>query len=183
MKRIAVSKTITVEMIRSWEPCYDPVTGESKLPEDWTGTVFDIMNLDIPFEDKLWVIARNDLMSEKLMRLFAVWCARQLQHLIKDERSIKAIDVAEAFANGEATKEELSAAWDAVYDAACDAAYAAARQAAYVAVYDAAWSAARQSAMGAAKYAARDAQEKKLREMLKAGVETGDTVSDDTHSG
>ena len=41
-----------------------------------------------------------------------------------DERSIKALDVAEAFANGEATEEELTAASDAARDAARAAARA-----------------------------------------------------------
>jgi len=38
-------------------------------------------------------------------RLFAVWCARQVRQY--DQRSVNAIDVAERFANGDATKEEL----------------------------------------------------------------------------
>ena len=52
--------------------------------------------------------------------LFSVWCARQVQHLMRDSRSTNALDVAERFANGKATKEELEAAsaaawaaWDA----------------------------------------------------------------------
>jgi hypothetical protein len=43
-------------------------------------------------------------------RLFAVWCARQVQHLMTDPRSIAALDVAERYARGEATDEELDAA-------------------------------------------------------------------------
>lgn len=41
--------------------------------------------------------------------LFSVWCARQVQHLMRDSRSTNALDVAERFANGKATKEELEA--------------------------------------------------------------------------
>ena len=69
---------------------------------------------------------------DRELRLFAVWCARQVQHLMQDERSIKAIDVAEKYANGLATERELNAAADAAYDAslsandAADAANAAA---------------------------------------------------------
>ena len=37
---------------------------------------------------------------EKEMLLFAVWCARQVQHLLTDPRSIAALDVAERFAYG-----------------------------------------------------------------------------------
>jgi len=141
-------KKFTIEDIRSWDPCYDP---KKYLKEDWSGTAVDLLDTkEIPFEDRLWVIFRTELVSEKVMRLFAVWCARQVQHLMKDKRSLDALDVAERFANGEVTKEELDAAWDAARDAG-----AAARGAAWAA----AW---------AARAAASDAQEKKLREMLLA---------------
>ncbi|MGB0486330.1 MAG: hypothetical protein ACPGK1_17485, partial [bacterium] len=43
-----------------------------------------------------------------------------------DARSIEALNVAERYANGEATKEELKAAEAAARDAAKDAAWAAA---------------------------------------------------------
>jgi hypothetical protein len=124
LKRKRKMKKLTLTEIRAWKPCYDP---NKYLPGEWQGTALDILNLkECPFPDRLWVIMRTDLVSEKLMRLFAVWCARQVQHLMKDERSLKALDVAEAFANGKATKEELDAAGDAARDAAGDAARAAA---------------------------------------------------------
>ena len=73
-------------------------------------------------------------------RLFAVWCARQVQHLMEDQRSIDALDVAEKFANGKATEEQLDAAGDAAGDttgyAARAAAWAAARAAAWAATGD-----------------------------------------------
>ena len=94
-------------------------------------------------------------------RLFAVWCARQVQHLMTDERSIAALDVAERRANGLATDNELGAArdaaWDAAMDAAMDAALDAARAAARAAAWDAARAAARDAARDAARGAARDA--------------------------
>jgi hypothetical protein len=86
-----------------------------------------------------------------------VWCARQVQHLMTDQRSLAALDVAERHANGEATDEELAAARAAACDAARDAAWAAARDAAWAAARDAAWDAARDAAWDAAWAAARDA--------------------------
>ena len=47
---------------------------------------------------------------EKEKRLLAVSFARRVQHLMKDPRSVAALDVAERHANGEATDEELAAA-------------------------------------------------------------------------
>jgi len=73
-------------------------------------------------------------LSDKQLRLFAIRCARRVQHLMTDPRSIAALDVAERYANGEATDDELSAARDA--------ASAAARAAAWDAS-DAAWDAER----------------------------------------
>jgi hypothetical protein len=116
--------TFTIEDIRSWKPCYDPV---KHLPEGWSGTALDIIkNESIPFNDALWVVCRDGILSDKTMRLFAVWCARSVEHLLTDERSKNAINVAEKYANGLATDDNLRAAWDAAWDAARDAAWAAA---------------------------------------------------------
>jgi hypothetical protein len=100
-------------------------------------------------------------------RLYAVWCARQVQHLMTDPRSLAALDVAERHANGEATNAELdaasAAAWAAAsavveLDAASAAAWAAAGGAASAVVeWAAAWGAARDAAWAAAWGAARDA--------------------------
>jgi hypothetical protein len=75
-------------------------------------------------DDALWC-CRAEPQYDREWRLFAVWCARRVQHLMKDPRSIAAIDVAERYANGKATRAELDAArtaardaWIAVWDAA-----------------------------------------------------------------
>ena len=47
------------------------------------------------------VIAMYDI--EKELRLWACWCVRQVWHLLTDERSRRAVEVAEAFSRGEAT--------------------------------------------------------------------------------
>ena len=44
-------------------------------------------------EDALWATRTLPEHSKK-WRLYAVWCARQVQHLMTDERSIAAIDMA-----------------------------------------------------------------------------------------
>jgi hypothetical protein len=129
-------RVFTYVDIERWGPCYKP---SRYIAESWRGTAADILDLkQVSPSDRLWVCLRTDLCSEKLMRLFAVWCARQVQHLMKDSRSIAALDVAERFANGQATKDELAAAGAAAGDAAGDAAWAAAG--------DAAWDAARAAA-------------------------------------
>ena len=81
----------------------------------------------------IWVATKKDVFSARELRLFAVKCARRVQHLMKDRRSVDALDVAERFANGEATEAELRNANDAAAEAANAAAEAArfARSAAY----------------------------------------------------
>ena len=123
-------KKITLKEIRDLSPCYDPA---KFLPENWTGTVIDILNVkECPANDRLWVVLNEGFIDAKTLRLFAVWCAREALKLVDkpDERSIEACNVAERYANGEATDEELSAARAAAWDAAWDAARAAARDAA-----------------------------------------------------
>ena len=90
----------------------------------------------------LWM---SDVSSE--LRLFACWSVRQIWHLVTDERSRRAVEVAERHAVGQATDEELATASDAARDAAWSAARDAARDAAL-----AAW-----AARAAARDAARDA--------------------------
>ena len=105
------------------------------------------------FDDALWCI-KSAPEYEKEWRLFAVFCARQVQHLITDERSISSLDIAEKYTNGEATKDELNAAMDAAWDASSAASSAAARDAASAAASAAAWDAARDAAWDAARAAA-----------------------------
>ena len=169
-------KTISNRIIRKLNPCYDPsevVKDENeKLPvREW---VAKYRNLVKDKSDIIWLLCNKLYMSDKDMRLFAVWCAREALKLVAnpDPRSVAACDVAERYANGEATDEELTAARAAARDAwaASDAAWADASAAALEAAWadasaaarGAAWAAALGAASGAAWAAARDAQIDKL---------------------
>jgi hypothetical protein len=119
-------------------------------------TVLESNGLD----DTLWCLQAVDGFDRE-KRLLAVAFAREVQHLMKDPRSIAALNVAERFANGEATQEELNAACAATRAASyADAAAYAARAAdaaARAAYADAAAYAARAAYADAAAYAARAA--------------------------
>jgi hypothetical protein len=84
----------------------------------------------------IWLINEMEWSNEKDLRLMAVAFARQVQHLMNDQRSINALDVAERYANGEANIEELTAAWVAAW-----AAGVAARAARVARAAGAAWEA------------------------------------------
>jgi hypothetical protein len=163
-------KTFTIDDIRRLEPCYDP---DRYLPEDWSGTALDILAVEeCPAEDRLWVVLHDGWIDDRTMRLFAVWCARQALGLFDnpDPRSVAVCDVAERYANGLATDEELAAARAAARAAASAVARDAAWAAAWAAVRDAAWAAAsaaiRAAASAAASAAAWAAQVEQLRAML-----------------
>ena len=139
--------TTTLNKIREHRPCE---SGWKKLLAHLGKTKAD--DEPLPFAtilasnglgDALWC-CRAAPEHAKEWRLYAVWCARQVQHLMTDQRSLAAMDVAEMHAHGNATDEELVAAWDAG-----DAARAAG---------DATWAAAWD--------AARDAQEKRFLEVV-----------------
>ena len=117
-------------------------------------------------DDAIWAL-RCVKNADRDIRLFGVWCARQVQHLMEDQRSCDALDVAERFANGKASAEALAAACDA----ACDAAYPTAWHAARAAAGDAARAAAGDAARAAAWCAARDAQAEMLKRMCQGKAE------------
>jgi hypothetical protein len=147
----------TLNQIRKHSPCGE---GWTKLLKHLGKTQADDEPLSIAtivtsngLENALWCLkAVED--HDKEIRLFAVWCARQVQHLMTDKRSLDALDVAEQYARGEATDVELRAAWAAAWAAAGAAvgvaAWAAAWAAAGAAVGVAAGAAAAWAAAGAA---------------------------------
>ena len=112
------------------------------------------------YDDVIW--AACQVLDEKDRMRFACWCVRQVWHLLKDKSSKKVIEVAEAYCEGKATKEELMVAQDNARAAANTAANTAAAYAADAA--NAAYSAA--YASGDIN-AARKAQVAYLRENFK----------------
>ena len=153
----------TLNKIREHSPCREgwekllTSLGKTKADDEPLSfkTILDSNGLD----DAIWALRSIDAPE---VRIFAVRCVRQIQHLLTDERSLSALDVAEAYTVGQATEEELSAAWEAARDAAWDAAWGAAEGAAGDAARDAAggaaWEAAGDAAGDAAGEAAGEAQ-------------------------
>ena len=155
---------ITVENIMAASPCREY---SHKQVEDLVGDGLEpreIAALNIPAEDRLWVLSYV-VLDDRRRRLLACDCAERALSRERaagrepDERSWTAIDVARRYARGEATHAELDAAGDDALDAA-RAAWAAALDAALDAedAAGAAWDAACAAAWGAARDAAWGAE-------------------------
>jgi hypothetical protein len=136
----------TLNAIRAHSPC---ANGWAKLLRHLDKTTADDEPLLVRtilksngIDDALWCL-RAVAGHDREIRLYAVACVQDVQHLMTDPHSLAVLDVAERFANGQATAYELAVAREAAWDAA-EAADAAA-----------AWSAARASAGASAGASAR----------------------------
>lgn len=165
----------TLNKIREHGPCGikpEPdgtLTGLCKLMAHLGKTTTDDEPVDLltilesnGFDDALWCLRAVDG-YEREIRLFAVACARDVEHLTDDPRVKECNDVAERFANGLATAEELAKAREAARGAARWASREAARwpsrEAAWAA-REAAWAATEEAALGAAEEAALEEKQK-----------------------
>jgi len=152
--------------------------------------------------DALWALrCIDDPYNDRDIRLFIVWCARQVEYLMCDPRSKNALDMAERYANGEATDAELYVAWTAAREVTrtifSDATWAAvlatssnavwfsvkasasasvtARAIALAAARAIAADSATNSDAAQAWTTARNTQKNRLIEMLEAGAFIGST--------
>ena len=118
----------TLNRIRAHSPCQEGweklLNHLGKTKADDEPLPYAIIVTSNGMNDALWC-CRAEPQYAKELRLFAVACARRVEHLNSDPRVKNAIDVAERYAHGKATIEELNAAraaaryatWDAALDA------------------------------------------------------------------
>ena len=175
--------SITYEEFLEFGPCYldDPkekalMDSIAQRQDRWTA--LDILELEeIPDEDKLWCVLREELIEPEKLHEFACRCAERALSRIEhpDPRSVAAIEAKRAWMKGEISDAELASAWAAAWAAVRAAAWDAARAATWDAAWDAAraaaWAAVSAAAWAAARAAARDAerawQVEELKKMLR----------------
>jgi len=137
----------TKEFIEKHSACSDGAEWALSVSEDMAD-VWDAMIKQGKHDWLLWTATRPEVFPDTVLRKLACRVVREtplhdgrkVWDLLTDERSRKAVEVAEACVDGKATYEEL------------DAAYTAARAAAYAAYYDG-YAAARDVAHAAARAA------------------------------
>jgi len=131
-------KTITRQKLLDLDVCYDPAEvgltdGMELTPVEF---IDEFRNNVRWHNDILWPLLSNECMTDRELRLFAVWCARNALAAVDspDPRSVAACDVAELYANGKAptaraaARDATWAAWEAEGEATW-AAWEAARAA------------------------------------------------------
>lgn len=169
---------ITLDQLVKWKPRWlhnpDGMERAQRYADQLGGraNALDILRIsDIPADDRLWVVLREEMIPATILHGFGVWCADQALSLIDDPdpRSVNAVAIKRRWMRGEATDDELrtaqAAAWAAAHNAALDAVQAAAQAAAHNAAWAAArvaaredtWSTAQDTAWAAAWAAAQDA--------------------------
>ncbi len=129
----------TADFIREHHACRRGAEWALSISDDMAD-VWDAMIKQNRHDWLLWAATRPGVLSDTVMRKLACRFVREtpigdgtVWYLLEDERSRKAVEVAERYADGDATDADLFAA----YAAAC-----AAADAAHAATSDAAWAAA-----------------------------------------
>jgi hypothetical protein len=118
----------TLNKIRAHSPCRDGweklLRGLNKTqPDDeplWIDQILNINGLDYA----LWCLGAVDGYDREI-RIYAVWCARRVQHHVSDRLGVAALDFAERCARGEASNARLRAEMGAAQNAATWASWGA----------------------------------------------------------
>lgn len=154
----------TKEFLKKHDACTGGARWALSISEDMAD-VWEAMIEQGKHDWLIWTATRPGVFSDSILRKLACRVIREtpladgrkVWDLLTDERSRKAVEVAELYANGKATAQELEAARVAAYDAgvrasayaARDAAAFAAAYAADAAAHDAVYAAARDAAHAA----------------------------------
>jgi len=121
-------KKVTASDVMSWGPCNPPYTREyveQLFAGRETIDALDVLAMDIPYDDMLWAVLREDMLSERTLRLAAATFAASVLDVFEreypaDRRPREAVEAAYLYADEEITASELRGA-RAACAAACGA--------------------------------------------------------------
>jgi hypothetical protein len=172
----------TLNQIRVHSPCRDGweklLLGLSKTrPDDETLWIDEVLNIN-GLHDALWCLRAVDGCDREI-RLYAVWCARRVQHHVNDQLSVAVLDFAERCARVEVSNARMRAEMEAAQNAATWAAWVARLAVEEAMRAAAAWaeldteSAGKASASAEARDTERAAQAEELRRVCREMREDG----------
>ena len=122
-------KNLTIMDVLRMRPCEG--YGTDRVKGLWAGreslTPLEILGLDIPIEDRFWVVLRYDTIGQKLCDEIACDIADHVLPIFEreypdDKRPREAIEITRLHIAGKATGDARDVAWAAAGDAARDAA-------------------------------------------------------------
>ena len=141
----------TLNKMRACAPCaeswakYLRHVGKTQ-PDDEPISILEVLEV-LGFEDAVWSLRGFQGVDEVAVRLYATFCARQLWTQLQDERSRNSVVVAERYAAGTASREQLIAAWSSAVEVPYSEVAEVAEACTRLDVFDAAWSAYRLAAV------------------------------------
>ena len=148
----------TIEEVESWGVCYPRERLEELFAGRETLTARDCLDLEIPDEDKLFVLLRPEMIPERELHLLACDFAERVAHLTKNSWSSEAIRIKRLWVEGKATDEELAMAKRDAWASAEEVEWKASEWATHAARESAAWATTRAAAVAAARTAAWSAE-------------------------
>jgi hypothetical protein len=157
----------TLNKIREHSPCRDNWEkllrglGKTQADDDpmWIDEILDINGLD----DAIWCLRAVEGCDREI-RLYAVWCARRVQHHVTDYLSVAALDFAERCARVDVNNARMRAEQKAAQNAATWASWVARLALEEAMSAAAAWA---EAEVGSASVDARDTERAAQAEELR----------------
>lgn len=85
------------------------------LPTGWEGSILDLIYMEsIPFKDRLNIVIDYELISEKLLRIFSIWCARRVLLLCPRKELSELLDKSNEYALGNCPFSDLKEMREAI---------------------------------------------------------------------
>ena len=103
-------KKITHADIVAMKPCKNPLNFATG---GFSFTVLELLKMEnIPVVDRMWVVMHPEILPLKIKRKFLVWCGRQSEHNLDEDKLALAKAAEEKYLKGEVTDKELRRAYN-----------------------------------------------------------------------